>query len=139
MPPSTRAFAKDYAAFYGESKVAGAAYQQAKAIKNAQGGPPSTGHFAKDFAAFYDAGEVNEAVMDQARALKNQGASNMGSSSGTEFRIKTSVRHDPNFRANQARFHGVEAAPEDEIYKNYRAFYGGATPNVHQAGHMGQA
>lgn len=24
------------------------------------------------------------------------------------------------------------------MYKNYRAFYGGATPSVHQAGHMGR-
>ena len=53
------------------------------------------------------------------------------------YRIDTAVREDPNFRANQARFHGTEVTKEDEFYKDYRAFYGGATPNVYQAGHMG--
>lgn len=48
------------------------------------------------------------------------------------------MRQDPNFKANCARFHGAEASPEDEFYKNYRAFYGGATPNVFHANQMGR-
>ena len=53
-------------------------------------------------------------------------------------RLNTGMRSDPNFKANQARFHGVEASKEDDFYKDYRAFYGGATPSVNQANHMGQ-
>ena len=37
-----------------------------------------------------------------------------------------------------ARFHGADATEEDDFYKNYRAFYGGATPSVNKAAHMGQ-
>ena len=73
--------------------------------------------------------------MDQVRSIKNRafpGAAQTAAApqrSGS-FRINTGLREDPNFRANLARFNGVEASQEDEIYKNYRAFYGGATPNV---------
>ena len=82
---------------------------------------------------------MNDAAMDQARAIKNgaYGSSGLSQTAPKSFRINTGVRADPNFRANLARFHGTEANPDDEIYKNYRAFYGGATPNVHKAGHMG--
>jgi len=38
-----------------------------------------------------------------------------------------------------ARFHGDTGSKEDEFFKNYRAFYGGATPNVYKADHMGGA
>lgn len=72
------------------------------------------------------------------RSLKN--GTKAGSASTAvprSFRIGSNVRLDPNFRANQARFHGVEGAEPDEFYKNYRAFYGGATPNVYQSNHMG--
>ena len=76
-------------------------------------------------------------MMDQARAIKNGQVPGASQTVPRSFRISTSVRQDPNFRSNLARFHGTEANPEDDIYKNYRAFYGGATPNVHKAGHMG--
>ena len=33
--------------------------------------------------------------------------------------------------ANAARFLGDEPKENDEMYKNYRAFYGSETPNVH--------
>ena len=94
----------------------------------------------KAYKAFYDIGDMSDqAMMDQARAIKNGGAQGGSQTAAPRsFRISTSVRQDPNFRANLARFHGTEATQDDEIYKNYRAFYGGATPNVYKAGHMGK-
>ena len=142
MPPSTRAFAKDYAAFYGENGVTNKGLAQARAIKNgtdssASGKAPDTRAFARAYGAFYDVDRINSSHMDKVRAIKNGGASSQ-TAVPRSYRVNTSTREDPNFRANLARFHGAEAKPEDEIYKNYRAFYGGATPNVNQAGHMGQ-
>ena len=67
--------------------------------------------------------------MDQVRAIKN-GTSGIQKSVPRSHRLNTGLRSDPNFKANQARFHGIEASKEDEFYKNYRAFYGGATPSV---------
>ena len=39
--------------------------------------------------------------------------------------------------ANAARFLGDEPKENDEMYKNYRAFYGGATPAINRANYMG--
>jgi len=145
MPPSTRQFVKDYASFHAhDAAVTGKALAQAKAIKNGSDSscqkPPSTRQFAQAYKAFYDVDNMNDAAMDQARAIKNgsyAGGAGLSQTAPKSFRIKTGTREDPNFRANEARFHGTESTPDDEIYKNYRAFYGGATPNVHKAGHMG--
>ena len=72
--------------------------------------------------------------MDQVRSVKNRaypGASQTAAAPQRNgSRISTGMREDPNFRANLARFHGGVASEEDEVYKNYRAFFGGATPNV---------
>ena len=58
VPPSTRAFAKDYAAFMGEPEVSKEAYAQAKALKNGGSNqtkpPPSTRQFAKAYKNFFD-------------------------------------------------------------------------------------
>ena len=114
---------------------------KARALKNGQAEdkPPNTRQFAEAYKAFYDVDGLNDSAMDHVRALKKgEKGANAGSAAVPKsFRISTSVRQDPNFRANQARFHGTEAPVEDEFYKNYRAFYGGATPNVYQSNHMG--
>ena len=74
-PPSTRAFAKDFANFYGEDRVSSKAYAQARAIKHGQAGsnksPPNTRQFAQAYKAFYDVSEINDAAMAKVKALKN--------------------------------------------------------------------
>jgi len=138
VPPSTRQLARDAAAFYGEEPgtVSDQAMAQARALKNGLNNrPPSTRQFAQAYKAFYDVPEMGQdSALAQVRAIRNSGASQTAPKS---FRLATGLRQDPNFRANQAAFHGSEANQEDAIYKNYRAFYGGATPNVNQASHMG--
>ena len=52
-------------------------------------------------------------------------------------RITTGMRSDPNFVANMRRFQGEQPTERDEMYKNYRAFYGGATPALNRANYMG--
>lgn len=102
---------------------------------------PSTRQFAVAYKAFYDVEDLNESTMDKVRAIKNKTYGLGGNESGAvagNHRINTGMRQDPNFKANLARFHGAEANPEDDFYKNYRAFYGGATPNVNSAIHMGR-
>ena len=76
--------------------------------------------------------------MEQARLLKNGKLPTNSGSVPRSTRLSTSMKQDPNFRANLARFHGEDAPEADEFYKNYRAYYGGATPSVNQAAHMGQ-
>ena len=99
---------------------------------------PDTRQFAVNYKAFYDVDDLNESTMDKVRAIKNgHGVLGTGAVAGNH-RINTGMRQDPNFKANLARFHGTEACPEDDFYKNYRAFYGGATPNVNSAIHMGR-
>lgn len=112
------------------------AFAQARAIKHSQADsgsnkPPNTRQFANAYKAFFDVPEINDDAMAQVRVLKNGGqVHSRRHTNGAEFRISTGVKEDPNFKANAARFHGTEASKEDEMYKNYRAFYGGATPNV---------
>jgi hypothetical protein len=72
---------------------------------------------------------TQDSALEQVRAIKGRNAG--GSMTVPKsYRLATGLREDPNFRANMAAFHGTEAKAEDDIYKNYRAFYGGATPNV---------
>lgn len=78
-----------------------------------------------------------DAALAQVRAMKNGGAA-QPKAGGDGGRINTGMREDPRFRANAAKFHGGEISENDKFYSNYRAFYGGATPNVNQASHMGQ-
>ena len=116
---------------------------KAKAIRNGSDSssqkPPNTRQFAQAYKAFFDVeGGNDEAIMEKARAIKNNKMPGASQTAPKNFRINTGMRQDPNFRANMARFHGCEASADDEIYKNYRAFYGGATPNVNQASHMGK-
>ena len=54
-------------------------------------------------------------------------------------RITTGMKQDPYFVANMSRFIGEEPKEKDNMYQNYRAFYGGATPAMNRASYMGNA
>ena len=65
VPPSTRQFAKDYAAFHGEAQISDQAYAHAKTIKSgASSKPPSTRQFAQAYQAFYDVDTLNDTAME---------------------------------------------------------------------------
>ncbi len=121
------------AAFYGEDckDVSSKAMARAKELKNNDSNrPPSTRQFAQAYKAFYDTPDMSQdSALQQVRAIKGRNAA-ASMTVPKSFRLATGLRQDPNFRANMAAFHGAEASQEDDIYKNYRAFYGGATPNV---------
>ena len=81
VPPSTRQFVKDYAAFHAQepTDLNAKALEQAKALKrggtDSSGSKPDTRQFMKAYKAFYDVGDISDqAMMDQARAIKNGGA-----------------------------------------------------------------
>ena len=79
--------------------------------------------------------------MRKVKDLKDGKSVNSGRyQKGTDgYRITTNQRNDPNFKANMSRFLGDEPTEKDHMYKNYRAFYGGATPSISKATQMGAA
>ena len=103
--------------------------------------PPSTRQFTKAYAQFYDVQEdnLNDKALQKVKDLKDGKSVNAASSQGqsNQGRINTNYRQDPNFQANIKRFLGNEPQEKEEMYKNYRAFYGGATPAMNKASYMG--
>lgn len=67
-------------------------------------------------------------VRDMKHSFSKPGAVN--SRANRSSAIAQGIKEDPKYQVNARRFHGVATDDGQDMYMNYRAFYGAATPAV---------